>query len=60
MARARFRHIKTGKEFEANFEGAVYSEVIDDRGKTFKVNCPDAEVAFVEHLLTEKSIDKKL
>jgi hypothetical protein len=57
MARARFKHIETGKLFEADFEGAVYTKVVDNRGISMTVNCLDSEVVFVEHLLPEKSID---
>jgi hypothetical protein len=56
MARARFRHIKTGELFEANFDGTVYFEAIDDSGKIFKVNCTETETdaEFIEHLPQEE------
>lgn len=54
MSRAIFEIIKTGKKVEASFEGAVYTSVVDDKGKKYAVNCEDAVAIFVEPIASVK------
>jgi hypothetical protein len=51
--KAKFRVIKTDKTIEAEFDGAVYTEVTDSSKRKYKVNTPDADVVFVEHTVNQ-------